>query len=81
MSAIETLTTLDIRRQLAKTDPAAYQPGVALTLNNLARLYYSTQRMKEAETAYQEALDIRRQLAKTNRTLSVGGLATNRQSG
>ncbi len=58
------LVTLDEARQLAKANPAAYQPYVATTLNNLANLYSLTQRMKEAEAAYQEALDIRRQLAK-----------------
>ena len=57
---------LDICRQLAKANPAAYQPDVARTLNNLATLYSTTQRMKEAEAAYQEALDIYRQLAKAN---------------
>ena len=57
---------LDISRQLAKTNPAAYQPDVAMTLNNLGVLYYTTQRLKEAEAAFQEALDSYRQLAKTN---------------
>ncbi|RSL19144.1 hypothetical protein EDE15_4783 [Edaphobacter aggregans] len=32
----------------------------------VAFLYSETQRLKEAETDYQEALDIRHQLAKTN---------------
>jgi tetratricopeptide (TPR) repeat protein len=57
---------LDIRRQLAKANPATYQQYVATTLNDLAGLYTRTQRMKEAQEAYQEALDIRRQLAKAN---------------
>jgi tetratricopeptide (TPR) repeat protein len=57
---------LEIFRQLAKPNPAAYQPAVATTLNNLAILYSDTQRLKEAEAAYQEALDISRQLPKTN---------------
>ena len=60
------LATLDRVRTLAKTDPAAYQPDVAATLNNLAVLYGDTQRLKEAEAAYQEALDIGRQLSKAN---------------
>ena len=38
----------------------------ATTLNNLAILYRDTQRMKEAEQAYGEALAIRRKLAETN---------------
>ena len=60
------LATLECVRQLAKANPAAYQPYVAHTLNNLAILYRDTQRLKEAEAAYQEALDIYRQLAKAN---------------
>jgi tetratricopeptide (TPR) repeat protein len=39
---------------------------VATTLNNLAILYSDTQRMKEAETAYLEALSIYRRLAESN---------------
>ena len=53
-------------RGLAKKAPGAYQPDVAMTLNNLANLYSDTQRMKEAEEAYKEALDIYRALAKAN---------------
>ena len=37
-----------------------------MTLNNLANLYSATQRMKEAEQAYAEALAIRRKLAEAN---------------
>ena len=39
---------------------------IASTLNNLAILYRETQRMKEAEGAYQEALSTYRKLAKDN---------------
>src|SRR5271157_6383535 len=39
---------------------------VAMTLNNLAALYSATQRMKEAEEAYREALSTYRQLAQAN---------------
>jgi tetratricopeptide (TPR) repeat protein len=38
----------------------------ATTLNNLAILYRGTQRMKQAEEAFAEALDIRRKLARAN---------------
>src|SRR5271166_4408250 len=51
-------------RQLAKTNPATYQLDVALALNNLAGVYSLTQRLKEAEADYREALDSYRQLAK-----------------
>jgi tetratricopeptide (TPR) repeat protein len=44
------------------TNPA----DVAGTLNNLAILYRATQRIKEAEEAYREALSIYRELAQAN---------------
>ena len=37
-----------------------------MTLNNLAGLYSNTERMKDAEDAYKEALETYRQLANTN---------------
>ncbi|WP_423787669.1 tetratricopeptide repeat protein, partial [Klebsiella pneumoniae] len=43
-------------RELAKANPEAYLPNVAMTLSSLANLYRATERMKEAEAAYQEAL-------------------------
>jgi hypothetical protein len=57
------LTTL--RRQ-AKSDPAAYLPYVARTLNNLAGLYRATRRVGESEQALQEALRTYRHLAEAN---------------
>ncbi len=41
-------------------------PDVAGTLNNLGNLYRDRQRMKEAETAYQEGLSTYRELAQAN---------------
>jgi tetratricopeptide (TPR) repeat protein len=67
---------LQIRRELAKTNPATYQEDVASTLNNLGLLYSTTQRMKEAEAAYQEALGILRQLAKANSAAYQPDVAT-----
>jgi tetratricopeptide (TPR) repeat protein len=58
--------TLTRARELEKTNPAAYRPYTAGTLNNLANLYSRIQRLKEAEAAYQEALQIWRELANTN---------------
>jgi hypothetical protein len=56
--------------QLAEADPLAYRPHVARTLNSLAALYTrpdsETQRLKEAEGAYQEALTISQRRARTN---------------
>ena len=57
---------LTLRRALAKTDPGAYTPDVAMTLNNLAILYSDDNRLKAAERAYDEALTLYRALAKTN---------------
>jgi|WetSurMetagenome_2_1015567.scaffolds.fasta_scaffold07458_8 tetratricopeptide (TPR) repeat protein len=51
---------------LEKARESDDQEQVANTLNNLGTLYSDTQRLKEAEHTYQEALDIRRTLAKTN---------------
>jgi hypothetical protein len=51
-------------RQLAKVNPVAYQPELALALNNQASLYRDTNRTKEADCSYREALAIYRQLAK-----------------
>ena len=47
-------------------EPAAYEPYVATTLNNLGIVYADTQRVANADSAYREALDIRRRLAKEN---------------
>ncbi len=48
---------------LAVASPEAYEPDVAMTLNNLALLYSATQRFSESEAMYLEALEIRRRLA------------------
>ena len=52
--------------QLAKTDPATYQPYAATILNRLGKLYKAARQMKEAEAADQEALVLYRQLTKAN---------------
>src|ERR1039457_2440373 len=57
---------------LIDTAPAS----VAGTLNNLAILYRATQRMKEAETAYREALGTYRRLAETNPEAYLPNVAT-----
>lgn len=53
-------------RDLAVRNPDDYRPNVAMTLNNLAILYRSAQRLGDAEAAYKEALAIRRDLAARN---------------
>ncbi len=57
---------LKIRRGLAATNPDAYQPYLAMTLNNLATLHSDTNQLELAEEEYQEALKIRRGLAAKN---------------
>ena len=42
------------------------EPDVAVTLNNLANIYFDTQRFEESEAMYKEALEIRRRLAEAN---------------
>ena len=64
-------------RQLAKDNPAVYQPYVAGTLNNLGLLVAAdNQRRTQAETLYTEALTIRRQLAKDNPAVYQPDVAT-----
>jgi tetratricopeptide (TPR) repeat protein len=54
------------RRELAAQNPAAYQPGLAWTLNSLGLVYDETNRFADAEAAYKEAADIWRALAAQN---------------
>ena len=57
------LEALNIRRSLAASYPAKYNPDLALNYNNLAILYADTGRRDEAEALHLEALGIRRSLA------------------
>ena len=57
---------LDIHRRLAKKDPAAFEPDLAASCNNLALLLNDLNQKEEAEQLYQEALEIRRRLAQKN---------------
>ena len=57
---------LDLYHKLARANPDAYLPDVAMTLNNLAILYSANNRMDDAEKAYDEALDLYRKLARAN---------------
>ena len=54
---------LEICRRISSTNPQAYEPDLAGTLNNLASMYNDTQRFDESETLYKEALEIRRRLS------------------
>ncbi|KGN76046.1 hypothetical protein HQ40_04460 [Porphyromonas gulae] len=55
---------LVIYRALAKKNPQAYNPYLALTLNNLGLLYSNNNELKQAKDCHQEALVIRRELVK-----------------
>jgi len=57
---------LVIRRKLVKTNPNAYLPSLATTLDNLAGLHNKTNKHKKAEDEYTEALVIRRKLVETS---------------
>ncbi|MEE9904222.1 MAG: tetratricopeptide repeat protein [Chlorobium sp.] len=57
---------LQIRRELAATNPQAFLPYVATTLNNLAALQSDKNEFEAAELGYREALGIYRELAATN---------------
>ena len=56
---------LDIIRKLALTQPEAYEPDVATTLNNIAVLHDEQGKLDQAEAEHTEALEIRRRLALT----------------
>ena len=61
-----TLAVLQNVLQLAKTNPATYQPYAAAMLNKLAKMYIASRQVRMAEAADQEALDLYRQLTKAN---------------
>ncbi len=54
---------LELRRQLARQNPAAYLPDLATTLNNLGNLDRLQNRTEEARQHYEEALNIHLRLA------------------
>ena len=53
-------------RELAKQNPEAYNPDMAMPLNNLGNLLCVTNDFKQAQAHFEEALEIRRKLAKQN---------------
>ena len=53
-------------RELAKQNPEAYNPDMAMPLNNLGNLLCVTNDFKQAQAHFEEALEIRRELAKQN---------------
>ena len=53
-------------RELAKQNPEAYNPDMAMPLNNLGSLLKNTNELKQAQAYYEEALETCRELAKQN---------------
>ena len=53
-------------RELAKQNPEAYNPDMAMPLNNLGNLLCVTNDFKQAQAYFEEALEIYRELAKQN---------------
>ena len=60
------LEALEIRRRLSKVNPQAYEPNVAMTLNNLGNLYSNLYRYKDCASYSLEALKTYRHLAQSN---------------
>ena len=54
---------LKVYRRLAKQHPAAFEPDVAMTLNNLGTVQSALGEREAARASYEEALEIRRRLA------------------
>jgi tetratricopeptide (TPR) repeat protein len=54
---------VDIRRELAASQPDAFRPNLAGSLNNVATMLSDLGRREEALERAQEAVDIRRELA------------------
>ena len=63
------LERLEKYKEIAKKNPDAYKPNVAMTQKSLGRLYDDMGRFEEAERAYKEALEIEKELA--NKSLDV----------
>ena len=57
---------LEIRKRLADANPQAYEPDLAQSYHNLARLYSDTQRFTESELMSKNALEVRKRLADAN---------------
>ncbi|MGH3991959.1 MAG: tetratricopeptide repeat protein, partial [Pseudonocardiaceae bacterium] len=61
-----TVEAVEIRRRLAQTNPAAFEPDLASALNNLGAMLSNLGRREEALAATVEAADVYRRLAQTN---------------
>jgi len=61
-----TQEAVEIRRELARANPQAFLPDLAMSLNNLGHALSSLGRREEALAAAQEAVDLYRELARAN---------------
>ena len=57
---------MEIRKRLAEQNPQLNESIVANLLQDLALIYFNTQRYSESEAMYKECLEIRRKLAEQN---------------
>ncbi|WP_366851062.1 tetratricopeptide repeat protein [Methanothrix sp.] len=67
---------VEIHRKLARSNPAAFLPDLATSLNNLGNRLSALGRQKEAMASAQEAVDIHRHLAQSNPSAFLPDLAT-----
>ena len=65
------MQALEISQRLAKDNPKTYGSNLAGTLNNLALLYWNTQRFQEADTLFDELLALSRKLSVLSNTLNL----------
>ena len=74
--ALDSITeAVDLRRRLAQTNPAAFLPDLAMSLNNLSRCQSDSGDRAGALDSITEAVDLRRRLAQTNPAAFLPDLA------
>lgn len=66
------IRALNLYRKMDKSNLAGYGTAMALTLNNLAELYFDTSRGDKCEDLFLEALDICNRLLETENTRALG---------
>jgi tetratricopeptide (TPR) repeat protein len=71
-----TTEAVDLYRRLAQTNPAAFEPNLAMALNNLGNQLSELGRREQALTATTDAADLYRRLAQTNPAAFEPNLAT-----
>ena len=75
-SALESMTkVIPLRRELAASDPDAFFPALAMSLNNQSNMQSDMGQRPEALASIAEAVDIRRKLASANPDAFLPNLA------